>query len=99
MNTFEQDMYDQNNMVNDEKRVTGSRVSNQGKIKLVEINGETVSIVDSQYILQLEIQLKRLQNQVHILEHELRQTRAKQTNLDKRISETSRILDNKVSYE
>lgn len=99
MTTFEQDMYDQSDTNADEKRLSTARITNQGKVKLVEINGETISIVDPQFIAQLETMIKRLQHQVDLLEHQLRQTRAKQTNFDKRLSETARVLDNKVSYE
>lgn len=97
MNNLETDMYSYSEESN--KLSMPKPSIDKGKIKLIEINGETVSIVDPLVIAQMEMMIKTLQNRIALLEHEMRQTRGKLQRTDKRISETTRELQNKVSYE
>lgn len=99
MNTIETSMYDTDDLTEPSQKYPPFKKIDKGNHRLLEINGETISIVDPAIVANLEILVKQLQRKVSILEHELRQTRARQQRTDKRLAETNRELDNKVGYE
>jgi hypothetical protein len=100
MNTIESNMYsDADDSTESSRNYAPLKKIDKGTHKLLEINGEVISIVDPAVIANLEILIKQLQRKVSVLEHELRQTRARQQRTDKQLAETNRELDNKVGYE
>jgi hypothetical protein len=74
-------------------------LSTKGAVQLLEVNGQKISVIDPNFVMKLQTSLQALQRKVDLLEHDLRQAKAKQRRTDQRIVEVARDLDNKVSYE
>jgi phage terminase Nu1 subunit (DNA packaging protein) len=72
---------------------------NNGPVQLFEVNGQKISVIDPAVVLKLQASLVALQRKVDLLEHDLRQAKAKQRRTDQRIGEVTRELDSKVGYE
>lgn len=97
MNNFDSNMYNADETF---ETVSNSKsVISRGKVKLVEINGEQISIVDPLLVAQLESTIRALQHKVSVLEHEMRQLKTKVQQTNRTLSAAVRELDNKVSYE
>lgn len=79
----------------------GSQLSilTKGKMHILEVNGQKITVIDPSAIVQLENLVRQLERKLSILEHELVQTKSRLRRTNQHLEETSRSLDNKVSYE